>query len=307
MKTPLLTAAVTTAALTAAANAAVLVGYSSTNGAAVAPSDVAPNLTGLNLTRGPGLNQNTGGTFNSNGFTSGMTVGSAVTAGDYTSFGFSVNPGSQVDLTTIDFGYDRSGTGPAQVTLRSSVDGFNSDLFTDTSVDANGEAVTGIDLSGLTDLMGTIEFRLYGFNASSMLGSFDYEDRVAGNTRGIVVNGEVEMVPAMNADPEFTMDTFDFGDVVVGEAFSGAVTASDDDSDPLTFTAGADLPDFLTFNSDGTFSGTPDTEGPFSFDVTVFDGTATDSATVQFNVIPEPLSAGAAGLIGLVALRRRRA
>jgi hypothetical protein len=81
-------------------------------------------------------------------------------ADDYFTFGFTVDAGFSVDLNELWISTRSSGTGPGFLALRSSLDGFTSDLATFVQT---GTSFTNsiVDLSGLTDLTGTVEFRVY--------------------------------------------------------------------------------------------------------------------------------------------------
>lgn len=123
-------------------------------------SEQAGNITGSALTRGSGLGAAIGGSsFNSNGWDQ---VGGAA-ANDFISFGFTVAPGFSVDLDNLQIGTQSSGTGPGTLRLFSSVDGFTTPLTTFNQSPGGNRVDSTIDLSSLTGLTGTIEFRLIEF------------------------------------------------------------------------------------------------------------------------------------------------
>lgn len=116
-----------------------------------------------------------------------------------TYFTFTVNPvlGTTFDLSKITFKIQRSGTGIRTYAVRSSVDGYNTNLpasinpiNTDISVqpantfyitdDANTSAENGstITLNGanFTGISTPITFRIYGWNAESSTGTFSVDD-----------------------------------------------------------------------------------------------------------------------------------
>lgn len=80
------------------------------------------------------------------------------TVGQYYSFGFAVAPGFQVDLTSLEIGSRSSNTGPRFFELYCSVDNFTTSLAT---IEHVGTAFSNtiVDLSSLSGLTGTIEFR----------------------------------------------------------------------------------------------------------------------------------------------------
>lgn len=114
-----------------------------------AATSADPALTGTAFTR-TGLNGNAG----ANSFNS-----TAWAIGDYVSFGFEVDSGYTVDLTNLLITTRASNTGPGTLGLYYSGDGFTSPLTTISQSGASDSNST-VDLSALTGLTGTIEFRL---------------------------------------------------------------------------------------------------------------------------------------------------
>ena len=129
----------------------------------IAASAAAGSVTGMNLTRGSGLTavNAQAGNFAARGWNQ--------QASDYLSFGFTVASGSSVNLSSLQIGTRSEGGAPGILALRSSVDGFGSDLFTFNQAATDGGEwgpgagfiFSAIDLSALTNLTGTVEFRIY--------------------------------------------------------------------------------------------------------------------------------------------------
>lgn len=145
------------ASMSAVASAEVITSYAlfgaAGDQAIQAADDQAANITGLNLVRGAGLTGNVGSnSFNSAGWSTDASQ-------DYISFGFTVADGYSVDLSTMWAGTRASGTGPGLLGLFSSIDGFSTNLYT---ISQSGTTYTNsiIDLSALTGLTGTVEFRI---------------------------------------------------------------------------------------------------------------------------------------------------
>lgn len=116
------------------------------------PSLVAANLTGLDMSRGAGLGVSAGGSsFGSNNWDD-------ATADEYVSFGFSVATGYYVDLTNVQFGGISSATGPGNLGLYYSGNGFASPIQTFSN--SNSQVNYDLDLSTLPNLTGNIEFRI---------------------------------------------------------------------------------------------------------------------------------------------------
>ncbi len=139
----------------------------------------AANVTGDVLTRGAGITPTAAGNSLSG---SGWDD---LAADDYFTFGFTVDAGYSVDLDTLYFGSRSSNTGPGSLSVYSSLDGFTSPVYSFSQV---GTAFTNnvADVSALTGITGSVEFRIYsdgGLSANggtvSSAGTFrvgDYND-----------------------------------------------------------------------------------------------------------------------------------
>jgi hypothetical protein len=145
--------------------AAIITGYnvfgSPTGGreVTVAPSIVAPNITGSLLARGPGLRVRGGTTANANSFTS---IGFNGESTDYITFGFTVAPGYTVALENLLIGIGGSGGAPNQFSLFYSGDNFATALGSVDIPPTPPENVqANINLTSLTNLQGAVEFRIF--------------------------------------------------------------------------------------------------------------------------------------------------
>lgn len=120
-----------------AAHAAIIVDYdltglSGTAGmepATVAPTTVDPGVTGIVLSRGPGLDvANLTNGFSADQYsvgTAGDTLAEAVAAGDFFQWGFTTNANTITALTQLGFSLRRSATdGPSHYQVQASLDGF---------------------------------------------------------------------------------------------------------------------------------------------------------------------------------------
>ena len=116
-------------------------------------SNNAVGITGLDFTRGAGVTPTA-----ANNSISGSGWDD-LAPDDFFSFGFDVDLNSAVDLIEVRLATRSSSSGPANLALRYSGDGFTSNLATITNV---GTAFTNsiIGLSSLTGLTGTVEFRV---------------------------------------------------------------------------------------------------------------------------------------------------
>jgi hypothetical protein len=129
------------------------------------------------VTRGLGLTA----TGNTNGFAassmSAATLGAAITSNDYFSWTVAGEVGSTFSITGLVFYTTRSATGPTNMTLRSSADAFVADLFTATAF-GTGNLTNNVNTSGVGALqnISSVEFRLYGYTASSSAGTLRLEE-----------------------------------------------------------------------------------------------------------------------------------
>ncbi|MEM7390910.1 MAG: PEP-CTERM sorting domain-containing protein [Verrucomicrobiota bacterium] len=109
----------------------------------------------------------------------------------YLTISITVNPGFEMDLTSLDISERVTPTGPTTGEIRYSVDGFASSLgtgplnmsmtFTNQSLPLNDNNLTG-----------TIEFRLYASGAANAMGAFQVDN--------IVLNGTI--LPSGSSVPE---------------------------------------------------------------------------------------------------------
>lgn len=131
----------------------------------------APNVTGLAITRGSGLAASgAGNSISSSGW---GTAAPASDANEFFSFGFNVAPGFAVDLDSLFIGTRSSGTGPGNLGLFYSGDGFSANLFTFNQAGTPGG--TGfinsqINLASLPNLSGNVEFRIREIGNGSAAG-----------------------------------------------------------------------------------------------------------------------------------------
>jgi hypothetical protein len=116
------------------------------------------NATGINigtLSRGGGLSAETGaGSINSRGWLESNDdideVAEQISENDYYEWTLPINSGYKAVISSVNFGTNASGSGPNGWELRSSIDGYNSAYVPD-----------------MTELTGTITFRLYGTRSTS--------------------------------------------------------------------------------------------------------------------------------------------
>lgn len=121
------------------------------------------NVTALNLTRGAGLTASAAAnSISSAGWTQEAT--------DYFAFGFTVDSGFSVNLASLFIGTRSSNTAPATLRLAYSVDNYASTLFTFDQTPGANFVNSQINLSSLTGLTGTVEFRIYQVGTAAAAG-----------------------------------------------------------------------------------------------------------------------------------------
>ncbi|TRU28247.1 MAG: PEP-CTERM sorting domain-containing protein [Microcystis aeruginosa Ma_MB_S_20031200_S102] len=91
-------------------------------------------------------------------------TGSTVDTSEYVEFAVQPGAGFQVDFTNLQLNAARVGL-QLDLVLRSSVDGFTSDLGTQVSLTTSFNTYS-FDLSSLAPQTGPVQFRLYGLNAN---------------------------------------------------------------------------------------------------------------------------------------------
>ncbi len=110
------------------------------------------NVEALNFSRGADINQHAAAnSISSTGWDSGEAR--------YFTFGFVIGEGFVANLISLQLGTRSSNTGPGELALRSSLDGFTENLATWTQSGTNFNNQT-IDLTSLSGISGEVEFRI---------------------------------------------------------------------------------------------------------------------------------------------------
>src|SRR5688572_8297996 len=153
------------------------------------------------MTLGPGIvpfanaNRFGGSNWFDVGNTSPTTLAQAIADNEYMEFTVVPVAGFSFTATLFTFHWDRSATGPTNVALRSSLDGFTANLFS--IAPAGGIAPNNVALGGsLANITTPVTFRLYGFGATDATGNggFDYTA-----PPGVVVELNGFTTPIVNA------------------------------------------------------------------------------------------------------------
>lgn len=150
------------------------------------------NIAATNLTQGTITAAANGNRFGGNGWwntgntVAGNTITEAVTGNGYIQFVVTPNSGYSFTPTSFVFNWDKSGTGPKNVTLRSSVDGFTTDLgsVAPTAAIATPNTIT---ITGLTNITTETTFRIYGYGATAAGGTGGFD--IGSNVVNVELNG----------------------------------------------------------------------------------------------------------------------
>jgi hypothetical protein len=177
------------------AQAAIVAGWNHFN-ASTATYPRAANTVGANITS-TGLNTaGIGRIDNSSSFVLGVSgaiswnTGSTVNPSQYVEFAVSPSAGFQVDFTNLQLNA-RHDEFQLDLVLRSSVDGFTSNLGTQVNLTTSSNTYS-FDLSSLAPQTGPVQFRLYGLNTNSSTVYFYAENstNVAGGGF-VALNGDI--------------------------------------------------------------------------------------------------------------------
>ncbi len=133
------------------------------------PVDANPaGATFSDITRGPGILAVAGAnSMNSDGW----TTGAGIDLNDYYEFTIVPDPTIAMDLTNLRFTYGRSDSGPTQLEIRSSLNGFATPIGGVDNLNDTTNHRTGFGLFGFTDLQSAVSFRIYGFAADAPAGT----------------------------------------------------------------------------------------------------------------------------------------
>jgi hypothetical protein len=177
----------------APAQAAIVAGWNSFN-ANTASYPKAADTVGANITstglNTAGINRAISSVF----LLSGWNTGGTVNTNQYVEFAVQPGAGFQVDFTDLQLNA-RHDENALNLVLRSSVDGFTSNLGTQVNLTTSFNTYS-FDLSSLAPQTGQVQFRLYGLNADSSIVFF-----IAGNSTNVAGGGFVALNGDITAAP----------------------------------------------------------------------------------------------------------
>jgi hypothetical protein len=102
----------------------------------------------------------------------GWTTAASVDLNDYIEFGLTPNLGCFIDFSELLYTSQASGNGPTVFAVRSSVDGFTSNIATPTS---SGGTVS-LTAASFDNIASAITYRIYGYSAVLTTGTFSVND-----------------------------------------------------------------------------------------------------------------------------------
>jgi hypothetical protein len=189
------------AGMAGTAGADVLVGWDfaedAGNESAATSSYQAVGFNASTLTRGPGIQTSTStNCFISQNWTVGGSFSDAMTSNAYVTWTVNSESGYEFAATNFSFRWSKNNAGPTSLTLRSSLDGFTSDLgtLTRTALGPFDEALP-LGMAGLT----SVTFRLYGYSAGDASGVVRLSD---GGTLGAGGDLDAGVLGTITAVPE---------------------------------------------------------------------------------------------------------
>jgi len=156
------------------------------------------NISSSSITRGSGLvASNNGNRFNATNWNTG-NINDAILGDDFMEFTITPNSGFEFSITSIQVNVQRSGTGPRAVTLRSSLDGYSSDLGLGSQNILDNTSTQVFIFTFSQNSSTAVTYRFYLHNAESTGGSGGFEG--AGND--IIVTGSTSSIgPTLFAFP----------------------------------------------------------------------------------------------------------
>ncbi|MEC4003309.1 T9SS sorting signal type C domain-containing protein [Flavobacterium sp. SUN052] len=157
------------------------------------------NLTVSNLVLGAGVtpiaNANRlGGQdwFDAGDTAAGTTLAESVSGNDYIQFTVTPNSGFYFTLTSLVFAWDRSATGPNSVALRSSIDGYGTNIGVFTGLVGSQTTGNNLMISGVSTITTATTFRLYGYGATGTTGTGGFD--TASNVVNVQLNGSTAAI-----------------------------------------------------------------------------------------------------------------
>ena len=248
-------------------------------------------------------------------------LSASVDTNKYLQFALAPVTGYMVTPTSLTFIWDRSSTGPNTLALRSSADGYTSNIGTvSVTATSNTTAFSTINISGLTDLIGNTTFRLYGYGASAAGGTGGFDTATGGTQSNIVLNGYTTLAPSPAITTSGTLSALStvYGTPssetsfsVSGTFMQAGILVTPPAGYEVSLSSGSGFASSVTLGAAGTISSTPVyvrlsatasvINSPYSGDIVLSSSNATsvNVATVSSTVTAKELTVS-----GLTAINK---
>lgn len=231
------------------------------------PSNIVSRGAGIN----PSLNSER---FTSDSWaTSNNTIANAIANDEYVQWTIEADDGFEMSLTSLLLNMQRSAAGPTSFVLRSSLDGYTSNLASFSFTTVNTTETQHIALNGFDNLVQPITFRLYGAGATNVGGNFGFETSTSATT-DIGIYGTVSATTATIATSTNSLT-----------GFSASTIAATGASASQSFRVSAEN---LTADVAIALSSTTDFE--LSTDNVTFSSTLTDLGRTGNDLTNEPVT-----------------
>ncbi len=219
----------------------------------LAPDGQPANGSLGSITRGSGIQPSAANNvFSAKGFTTDPAV---VDSADYFDFPIAANSGFQLSLDSIVFGQKRSNSGVRSYVVRSSLDGFNSNLKADSGtvvISYKNKVVLGSQFQNMSSGQ-NLRFRFFGYGSGSTTGTWRLDSvRIYGK---ILPGGGVVSKPKLSFSPNSASFTESAGNqntsVLISQLPSVAIR-------PAIYVKGGTAsagPDFTAFDTIGVAMG----------------------------------------------------
>ena len=159
------------------------------------------DLNSSTISRGAGLTASAnGGRFNATSWAL-TSIANAISGNDYMEFTITPNSGYQFSVSSIVIQFQRSSTGPSALALRSSLDGYTTNLDAIKTIIDNTSTQTFTFTFSQSNSTSAVTYRLYSY-AESTLGSGGPGD---GSGNDIVINGTVTSTGGVNPPTSFAI------------------------------------------------------------------------------------------------------
>ena len=120
-----------------------------------------------------------------------------IDANKYYQFTVTPTSGYQFTPSSMSFIWDRSGTGPSSLAIRSSLDNYATDIAVLNGVTASTSAFNTLVMSAMGDVQVTTTFRIYAYNATGAGGTAGFD--TGSNVNNIILYGTTSLITGSTA------------------------------------------------------------------------------------------------------------